>query len=170
MTGLKRAFQNKLHSLRGSSPGRSGGGAGKGRRACTASLEFEYLHRKDDAKCWLAEMTLPLARVFQCLFTFALVSALADWRKSACSVDREPQGNWRWNSNSRDVVASSPSFSRLTARAPRPASSQATPSYMKVLIKIHVEFTRFFKLQNVAKIEFISIQARRGGGGAYNGM
>ena len=34
---------------------------------------------KVDAKCWLAEMTLvmtslPLARVFQCLFTFALVS------------------------------------------------------------------------------------------------
>ena len=108
-------------------------------------------------------MTLPLARVFQCLFTFALVSALADWRKSTCSVDREPQGNWRWNSNSRDVVASSPSFSRLTARAPRTASSQATPSYMKVLIKIHVEFARFFKLQNVAKIEFISIQARGGG-------
>ena len=25
-------------------------------------------------------------------------------------------GNWRWNSNSRDVVASSPSFSRPTAR------------------------------------------------------
>ena len=35
---------------------------------------------KVDAKCWLAEMTLVmtsllLARVFQCLFTFALVSA-----------------------------------------------------------------------------------------------
>ena len=34
----------------------------------------------------------------------------ADWRKSDSSVDREPQGNWRWNSNSNDVVASSPSF------------------------------------------------------------
>ena len=35
---------------------------------------------KIDAKCWLAEITLvmaslPLARVFQCLFTFAFVSA-----------------------------------------------------------------------------------------------
>ena len=46
---------------------------------------------KVDAKCWLAEMTLvmtllPLAHVFQCLFTFALVSAsrrLAEiWRLS----------------------------------------------------------------------------------------
>ena len=46
----------------------------------TMSLEFEYLHKKVDEKCWLTEMTLvmmslPLARVFQCLFTFALVSA-----------------------------------------------------------------------------------------------
>ena len=45
----------------------------------------------------------------------------ADWRKS----DREPQGNWRWNSNSRDVVASSPFFSRPAARTPRRACSQA---------------------------------------------
>ena len=39
------------------------------------------------------------------------------WRKSDSSVDREPQGNWRWNSNSRDIVASSPSFPRPAARA-----------------------------------------------------
>ena len=32
------------------------------------------------------------------------------YKKSDSSVDREPQGNWRWNSNSNDVVASSPSF------------------------------------------------------------
>ena len=49
----------------------------------------------------------------------------ADWRKSDSSVDREPQGNWNWNSNSRYVVVSSPSFSRRTARAPRRACSQA---------------------------------------------
>ena len=29
----------------------------------------------------------------------------ADWQKSNSSVDGEPQGNWRRNSNSRDVVA-----------------------------------------------------------------
>ena len=28
----------------------------------------------------------------------------ADWWKSNHSVDGEPQGNWRWNSNSRDVI------------------------------------------------------------------
>ena len=46
----------------------------------------------------------------------------AGWRKSDSSVDGEPQGNWRQNSNSRDVVASSPSFSRPAARALRGAS------------------------------------------------
>ena len=34
-----------------------------------------------------------------------------DWRKIDSSVNREPHGNWRWNSNSRDLVGSSPSFS-----------------------------------------------------------
>ena len=42
----------------------------------------------------------------------------ADWRRSDSSVNGEPQGNWQWNSNSRDVVASSPSFSRLAVRTP----------------------------------------------------
>ena len=29
----------------------------------------------------------------------------ADWWKSDSLVDEEPQGNWRWNSNSSDIVA-----------------------------------------------------------------
>ena len=33
-----------------------------------------------------------------------------DWRKIDSSVNREPQGNWRWNSNSRDLVAWKLSF------------------------------------------------------------
>ena len=49
----------------------------------------------------------------------------ADWRKSDNSVDEEPKGDWRWNSNPRDVVASSPSFSHLAARAPWRDCSQA---------------------------------------------
>ena len=48
-----------------------------------------------------------------------------DWWKSDRSVYGEPQGNWRWKSNSRDVVVSSLSFSRPAARAPRRACSQA---------------------------------------------
>ena len=50
---------------------------------------------------------------------------LAVWRKSDSSVEGNPQGNWRRNWNTRDVVASSPSFSRPAARAPRSACSQA---------------------------------------------
>ena len=96
----------------------------------TTSREFEYLHRKVDAKCWSAEMTLvmtssPLARAFQSLFHSRSFPLRADWRKSGSSVDGEPQMNLRWNSNSRDVVACSPSFSRPAARAPRRACSQA---------------------------------------------
>ena len=73
----------------------------------------------------LVMTSLPLARVSQSLFTFALVLLRADWRRSDSSVDGEPQGYWRWNSNSRDVVASSPSFFRPSARSPRKACSQA---------------------------------------------
>ena len=58
----------------------------------------------------------------------------ANWRISDSSVDREP-GNWRRNSNSREVVANSPSFSRSAARAPRRACSQVmllVPQTLKV--------------------------------------
>ena len=55
----------------------------------------------------------------------------ADWRKSDSSVGWEPQGNWRWNLNSRDVFTSSPSISRPAAcRAPRRACSQAYAGYV----------------------------------------
>ena len=51
-----------------------------------------------------------------------------DWQKSDSSVDREPQGNWRWNSNSRHAVASYPSFSCPATRAPQRACLQASPT------------------------------------------
>ena len=88
---------------------------------------------KVDAKCWLAEMTqvmtsLPIACVFfkingclhSCLFLLR-----ADWQKSDSSVDGEPQGNWKWNSNSRDVVTSCPSFSCPAPRVSQRGRSQA---------------------------------------------
>ena len=59
---------------------------------------------------------------YVCLHSRSLLLG-ADWRKYDSSVDGEPQGNWRWNSNSRGVVTSSPSFSRPAARAPRSACS-----------------------------------------------
>ena len=107
---------------------------------------------KVDAKWWLAEMTLvmtssPLTRVLQCLLTFALVPLGADRRKSDSSVDREPQENWRWNSNSRDVVASSAFFSRPATRAPQRACSQT--------IKIQSTLSKTYTFENGTKLSVL---------------
>ena len=58
--------------------------------------------------------------VFFCNVCLHACSSLlrAHWRKSDSSVDGERLGNWRWNSNSRDVVASSPCFSFLLPERP----------------------------------------------------
>ena len=57
-------------------------------------------------------------------FRFALIGG-----KSDSSVDREPQGNWRWNSNSRDVVASSPSISLLLVENVATPLMASTPGF-----------------------------------------
>ena len=95
-----------------------------------------------DAKCWPAETTLvmtslPLARVFQLLFTISRSFPLrTDWRKSDSSVDGEPQGNWRWSSNSKLSFLFPPA-----ARAPRRASSQANLcSYSLTKVNVHPFF------------------------------
>ena len=98
-----RAFSSPRQfqlSLPASSPGRSDGVRLWNLKSC-----FENV----DGKCWLTKMTLvmtslSLARVFQCLFLYD------------SSVYGEPQGSWGWNSNSRDVVESSPSISRPADR------------------------------------------------------
>ena len=102
-----RLIYRSKSSLRASSPGRSGGGKGKGRRACN----YVSGMRCENAKFLLAEMTLVMTSLpWHVISNVCLNSRSfplrADWRKSDSSVDGEPQGNWRWNSNSRDVVAS----------------------------------------------------------------
>ena len=47
------------------------------------------------------------------LFHFALIVGETD-----SSVNGEPQGNWRWNSNSRGVIASYPFFSAPPTKRP----------------------------------------------------
>ena len=47
-----------------------------------------------------------------------------DSQKSESSVKEEPQGNWRWSTNSRDVVASSLPFSCPATKVPQRACSQ----------------------------------------------
>ena len=122
--------------------------AGVGKKKESLQLQLWNLNiciEKVDAKCWLAEMTLvmtslPLAHVFP---------LCADWQKFDSSVNGEPQGNWRWNSNSGDVVASSPSFCCPTTRALWRASSQATS--MKVELQLYVN-----KMFELPLIGFIS--------------
>ena len=77
--------------------------------------------------------SLPLACAFQCLLHLPSFLLSADWQKSDSSVNRDPQGNWRWNSNSRDIVARSASFSCPTARAPWTACSQARVELVFIL-------------------------------------
>ena len=64
-----------------------------------------------------------------------------DWQKFDSSVEGEPQGNWKRNSNSRDVVASSPSFSRPPARAPLRACSVLVSNSLQYVIFISLGST-----------------------------
>ena len=111
----------------------------------TTSLKIEYL--KVDAKCWLAEMTLVHDVIGGCFHVFFNVclrsrSSLlrADWRKFGSPVDGEPPGNWRRNSYSRDVVASSPFFSRPADSAPWRACSQTTYAQFKGVMSRYLLF------------------------------
>ena len=93
------------------------------------SLEFEYLLRKSRCEMLISRddisndvITIPLALAFNVCIHLQLFPLCAVWRKSDSELScRRAIGeyNWKWNSNSRDVVASSPSFSFSTARVPR---------------------------------------------------
>ena len=100
----------------------------------TTSLKLEYLRQKSRCEMligenYISDDVITLGASFHMFFNICWHSRsfplLAVWRKSDSSVDGKPQGNWWRNSNYRDVVASSPSFSRLVTRAPRRACSQA---------------------------------------------
>ena len=109
-----QALQGALAAVGG------GGGGGWEKRKESLRLRFWNLNTvsalKVDAKCWFAQIT------------FTLIGG----NHPDSSVNREPQGNWKCNSNSREdvhVVASSPSFLCPTTRAPRSACSQAIVNY-----------------------------------------
>ena len=83
----------------------------------TTSLQFEYLHWKSRCEMLIgrddiSNDIITLGTCFHAFFNVCLHSCwfplCAHWRKSDRSVDGEPQGNWRQNSNCRDIVASSP--------------------------------------------------------------
>ena len=124
------------HSPRPSSPERScgwRGGGGKEGEVATTSLEFEYLHGKSQWEMLIGGYdinndVITLGPLLMFVYIFLLFLLFADWGKSDSSVDGEPQGSWRWKSNSRDVIVISPWFSRPAARAPRKACSRAMPN------------------------------------------
>ena len=108
-------------------------GREKERELATTSLEFEYLHRKSRCEMLIGgdDISGDVITLGVCFHVFSNACShspsfplRADWRKSDSSVNGEPQVNWRRNSTSGDVVASSPSFSCPAARAPRRAYSQ----------------------------------------------
>jgi len=93
----------------------------------TMSLEFEYLHRKCQCEMLIgrddiSKGVITLDACFHVFFNVCLHSCwfplCADWWKSDSSVNVEPLGNWRQNSNFRDV-ALLPFFCPAAARAPR---------------------------------------------------
>ena len=116
-----------------------------GKRRESLQLRLQNLNiciEKDDTKCRLADMTLvmtslPLALVCSHSHSFPL---RANWRKSDSLVDGEPQGNWGWNSSSREVVASCPSFSRHARERPGKLARR--------LMFFHVIVTRLQKVSS----------------------
>ena len=56
-----------------------------------------------------------------------------DWRKSDSSVHMESQENWRRNSNCREKVASSPSFSHPAGERPGKLTCRLVKVMMQVL-------------------------------------
>ena len=102
-------FLAREQALRGS----LAAGPEKEGELATTSLEFEYLHRKSRCEMLIGgddtgNDVITLGASFNVFFNVCLHSRSfplrADWRKPDRSVDGEPQGNWRQNSNSRDVV------------------------------------------------------------------
>ena len=91
------------NSLQASSPRRSGGGAGKGRRACNY---VSMLIGGDD--------------ITNDVITFDTCFTLIGGNLTDQSMWSH-KGNWRWNSNSRHVVTRSPSLYRPATRATRRA-------------------------------------------------
>ena len=115
-------------SLRESSQGLSGGGTGKGRTACKFELHLQFpggspptelsdfrqsARSKNERECKQTLKKKVPRVMMSLLMSYPPISILR--RLFRCGY-----------SNSRDVVARSPSFSRPAARAPRRACSQAT--------------------------------------------
>ena len=114
-------------SLRTSSPGRSGGEAGKGRRPCSYVSGIWISASKRRCKMLIGgdDFSNDVITLGTCFFNVCShshsFSLRADWRKSDSSVDGEPQGNWKWNLTLQALLPY-----RLAAREPLRACSQTS--------------------------------------------
>ena len=101
----------------------------KGNAKRTSGYSLNLLAAQNNNLGAASQTLLPKVIIFHVFFNVCLHSysfpLRADRLKSNRIFDGEPQGNWWRNSNSRNVVASSPSFSRPASRAPERACSQA---------------------------------------------
>ena len=115
-------------SLRASSPGRSRGGTGKRKESLQLRLwNLNMCIEKADAKGWLVEITLimtslPLACIFQFLFTFALVSAsrwlVEIWQLSRRGATGELEVEFKFRRRSCKLSFHFPTTSRKFGHAP----------------------------------------------------
>ena len=115
-------------------------GREKERELVTTSLKFENLHRKIRGEMLIGgdDVSYDVITPWHVFFNVCLHSRsfplLADWRKYDSSVDRESQGNWRWNLNSRDVVA------KLQALFPFPAPPPERPGELACRLTKNTSF------------------------------
>ena len=99
-----QSYYKVRNSLWASCPGRSGGGAGKGRRTRNyAGIWISASKKSMRNGDWRRWHHYPWHVFFNVSSQSRSFPIRANWRKSGRSVDGKPQGNWRWNSNSRDL-------------------------------------------------------------------
>ena len=119
------------HSLRTSSPGRSGGVVGKGRRACNF---FSGIWIPRPISLWLPDdwafRSPPISAKRKRARILTNIDKHVPREMTTLLMSPSPISISHWlflcrSSNSRDVVASFRSFSRPTAGAPRRAYLQA---------------------------------------------
>ena len=86
----------------------------------TTSLEFEYLHWKSWCETLIGgdDIGYDVITLGMCFSVFVYFCAYFRFALISGNVTAQSTESHRWNSNSRDVVASSPSFSSPVASVP----------------------------------------------------
>ena len=90
----------------------------------TSSQEFEYLHRKSQCHMLIGrdDISNDIITLGMCFSMFVYICARFHFaligRNLTAQLTGRHRAHWKWNSNYRDIVASSPSFSHPIARVP----------------------------------------------------